>query len=66
MRIHLKREFFTDREYVLAENGAMKATAFRYSTGIEALKVENKKGYFIIFVQIIPNNICKCINISIG
>ena len=48
MRIHLKREFFTDREFVLAENGAMKATAFRYSTGIEALKVENKKGYFII------------------
>lgn len=48
MRIYLKREFFSDREHVLVENGNMKATAFRYSTGVEALKVENSKGYFII------------------
>lgn len=48
MRIYLKKEFFSDREFVLVENGNMKATAFRYSTGVEALKVENSKGYFII------------------
>ena len=48
MRIYLKREFFGDREFVLVENKNMKATAFRYSTGVEALKVENNKGYFII------------------
>lgn len=48
MRINLKKDMFSDREFVLVENGVMKATAFKYSTGIEALKVENEKGYFII------------------
>lgn len=48
MILNLKKEFFTDREYVLAENKDMKATAFKYSTGVAALKVENKNGYFII------------------
>lgn len=48
MRIYLKKEFFSEKEFVLVEHGNMKATAFRYSTGIEAVKVENEKGYFII------------------
>lgn len=48
MRINLKKEFFTEKDFVIAENGSMKATAFRYSTGVCALKVENKNGYFII------------------
>lgn len=48
MKINLKKEMFADGEFVLAESGAMKATAFRYSTGVEALKIENTKGYFII------------------
>lgn len=48
MRIYLKKEFFGDREFVLIKNGKMRVTAFRYSTGVEALKVENTKGYFII------------------
>jgi len=48
MRIYLKREFFGDRDFILVENGKMKVTAFKYTTGIEALKVENSKGYFII------------------
>lgn len=48
MRVYLKREMFADREFVLVQNKNMCATAFRYSTGVEALKVENSKGYFII------------------
>jgi hypothetical protein len=48
MRINLKREFFTDREFLLAEHGSMRAVAFRYSTGVEALRIESAKGYFII------------------
>lgn len=48
MRIHLKKEFFGEKEFLLLENGKMKATAFRYSSGVEAVKVENSKGYFII------------------
>ena len=48
MRIHLKKEFFAEKEFVFLEHGKMKVTFFRYSTGIEAIKVENSKGYFII------------------
>ncbi len=48
MRINLKKTFFGDREFVIAETEKMKATAFRYSTGIEALKIENSKGYIIV------------------
>lgn len=47
MKINLKKYFFTDREQVLVEHGNMKVTAFLFSTGVEALKVENEKGYFI-------------------
>ena len=48
MKINLREEFFTEKEFVLAENKSLKATAFRYSTGVAALKIENAKGYFII------------------
>ena len=48
MRFNLKREFFSDREFLIAEEGAFRATAFKYSTGVCAIKVENEKGYFII------------------
>lgn len=48
MKINLREEFFTEKEFVIAENKTLKATAFRYSTGVAALKIENEKGYFII------------------
>lgn len=48
MIINIKRNFFTEKEFLLLDNGIMKATAFKYSTGVEALKIENDKGYFII------------------
>lgn len=48
MRINLKKEMFGDREYLLAVHNDMRAYAFKYSTGVEALRVENKKGSFVI------------------
>lgn len=48
MRIQLKKEFFSDKEFVFLQDGQKKVTFFRYSTGVEAIKVENSKGYFII------------------
>ena len=48
MKLYLKQEFFTERDFTLVENKNMKVIAFKYSTGIEALRVENSKGYFII------------------
>ncbi len=48
MRINIKKSFFAEKEYVLAEHMDFKITAFKYSSGVEALKVENGRGYFII------------------
>ncbi len=48
MRINLKKSYFNEREFILAQHGEFKVTSFRYSTGVEALRVDNIKGYFII------------------
>jgi len=48
MRINLKKAFFDDREFVLVETEKMKAVAFRFSTGVEALRIENTKGYIVV------------------
>ena len=48
MKIYLKRAFFTEKGYLLAEEGGMRAFAFRYYTGVEALKIENDRGYLVI------------------
>ncbi len=48
MKINLKKEFFTQREFVIAEHKNMKATAFTFTTGVAGLKIENTKGNFVI------------------
>lgn len=48
MKINLHKEFFKEIERELLTHGDMRAVTFRYSTGVEALRVENKNGYFII------------------
>ena len=48
MRIYLKKSLFEEKEYLLLDNNGMRVVAFKYSTGVEALRVENEKGYFII------------------
>ncbi len=48
MIINLHKQMFTCTEFVLAEDKCFKVSAFKYSTGVEALKVENNIGYYII------------------
>ncbi len=48
MRINLQKYFFTEKETLIAEEGSLRATAYRFSTGVEALKIENEEGYFVI------------------
>ena len=48
MKINLANFVFTSQPALLAENGEFTAEAFRYSTGVEALKVSNSKGSFTI------------------
>jgi hypothetical protein len=47
-KIYLSKESFTPKESLFLENGSMKAYIFSYSTGVAAIRVENKNGYFII------------------
>lgn len=44
----LNKAMFTEKENLILESSSMRAYAFRYSTGVEAVRVENEKGYFII------------------
>ncbi len=48
MIININKQMFTNKEFVLLEDKSFKISAFKYSTGVEALKAENDKGYFII------------------
>lgn len=48
MKINLNKNMFTEKEYMLLSHGKLKVFAFKYTSGIEALRIENEKGYFII------------------
>ncbi len=48
MRIFLKKSFFPERETLLLTEGTLTVHAFRYASGVEALRVTNDKGYFVI------------------
>jgi len=44
-RINLYKDFFVEKERTVFESEGLKATLFKYSTGIEAVKLSNDKGY---------------------
>jgi RNA polymerase sporulation-specific sigma factor len=44
-KIKLYQDFFIEKERELFSDGSLKATLFKYSTGIEAVKLSNEKGY---------------------
>jgi len=48
MRINLRKDFFPGSDLDLLVYGNMKITAFKFPSGVEALTVENTKGYFTI------------------
>lgn len=41
-RVNFRPSFFGDRPLVLLEDGELKATAFRYESGVCGLKIENE------------------------
>lgn len=47
-RITLWRELFAEHPRTLLENGSFTVTAFRYASGVEGLKVQNRRGYLVI------------------
>ena len=49
-KIFLNHSYFTESPNLLLENDDFKATAFRYPSGIESIKIRNAKGY----VELLP------------
>jgi hypothetical protein len=45
IRIELTRAMFAEREIALGTMGEFRVSTFRYSSGIEALRLANKRGY---------------------
>lgn len=48
MEINLSNFVFTDKPITIASEGEFKVVGFRYSTGVEALRVSNRRGSFTI------------------
>lgn len=48
MKLYLQKSFFSEIPQLLAEDGEFSVTAFRYKSGVEALKVSNSRGSFTI------------------
>ena len=47
-KIILYKNYFLEKEHLFLENGSLKVSLFRYETGVEAIKVCNKKGYIVM------------------
>ena len=43
--IHLKPEFFGEKEWLLCKHGKLSAYTFRFDNGVCALRLENELGY---------------------
>ena len=48
MKLNLQKNFFSENKNELISYGAFKIKAFRYSSGVEALEIENSKFSFIV------------------
>lgn len=48
VRIEIRRDIFTDNPKSICTTEGMAATAFRYSSGVEALRIENHRGYIVV------------------
>jgi hypothetical protein len=47
-QLNLQKTFFMGKDYTLSEFGGMKATSFTFSTGVNAIRLENHEGSIVI------------------
>lgn len=47
-KLHLWRDMFGELPRLIAQNNGFNVTAFRYPSGVEALKLENDRGHLIV------------------
>lgn len=46
-RVNIQRRYFSENENLVLENGELQIYTFVYPTGVEGVKVKNKRGHFI-------------------
>ena len=47
-KIYLKQDYFTEKETVLLTAGSLSVSLFKYSTGIEAVRLKNSRGDLVL------------------
>ena len=47
-KVHLQRALFGEKERVFLESDGIEVSLFRYDTGIEAVRLANRRGYVIV------------------
>lgn len=48
MKIKLQKDFFQEKEKELLSSGNLKASLFKYDSGINAIRLENEVGYIVV------------------
>ena len=46
--VHLTKTMFSEKERILAEHGTLKASGFRFDSGVDAVRIENSHGNLIL------------------
>jgi hypothetical protein len=46
--IHLRKSYFSEKEHTIIQHAELDAALFRYDTGVEAIKINNKRGSIVI------------------
>ncbi|MGX2975315.1 aldose 1-epimerase family protein [Ursidibacter arcticus] len=47
-KLHLSKSLFLSQETILLENEYFKISCFKYTSGVEALRLSNSKGYLVV------------------
>ncbi len=46
--VHLRHALFEEKERVFLESDGVEVSLFRYDTGVEAVRLTNRRGYVIV------------------
>ncbi len=47
-KVHLQHALFGEKEHVFLESDGVEVSLFRYDTGVEAVRLKNRRGYVIV------------------
>ncbi len=48
MIVNLRKHYFTEKEHLFFQENDIKVYLFRYESGVEAIRIENSRGYIVV------------------